>query len=323
MVSCCRVCADTKKNGNYEAREMMYGLRTQFHYTECAACGSLSLMDPPADYATYYHTEYYSFAEPTRTNGFTNAIVARLRAKRDRSYFSEDGWLGQVLARHYENAALRATARLKIDRQSSILDVGCGTGPLVLRLHDLGFKNLGGVDPFISSDICYANGVQIRRCFLEDLKGESWDVVMFHHSLEHVPHPATTLRIVRELLPPRGQCLVRLPVVSWAWERYRASWVGLDPPRHFWLPTDKGMRILAESVGLRVTRAEYDSTGLQFWGSELYSRDHAYPEVGPGESKLGKFFTKRQLAEFRVSAEKLNREGRGDSAAFYLEKMPE
>jgi SAM-dependent methyltransferase len=289
---------------------------------QCGECGSLSLMDPPVDYTKYYHSEYYSFVEPTQANGFRNGIVAYFRARRDRSYFSEDGWLGQILARRYQNAALRATSKLKIDRQSRILDVGCGSGPLLLRLHDLGFERLSGVDPFIPRDIRYANGVQVRRCFLEELKGERWDAVMFHHSLEHVPHPAATLQIVRELLPTGGQCLVRLPVVAWAWEHYRASWVGLDAPRHFWLPTDKGMRILAESVGLRVIRAEYDSTGLQFWGSELYSRDCAYPEVGPRESKLGEFFTKRQLAEFREKAERLNQEGRGDAAAFFMEKLP-
>jgi len=191
---------------------------------------------------------------------------------------------------------------------------------LLLRLHDLGFENVGGIDPFISREIHYANGVKVRKCFLEDLKKEAWDVVMFHHSLEHMPDPGATLRTVGELLPAKGQCLVRLPVVACAWEWYRGSWVGLDPPRHFWLPTEKGMKILAQSVGLKVTEVEYDSTGIQFWGSELYSSNHAYAEVGPGTSELSKFFTKRQLAQFRRRAEKLNREGLGDSAAFFIER---
>jgi len=80
------------------------------------------------------------------------------------------------------------------------------------------------------------------------------------------------------------------------------------------------MKILAQSVGLKVTEVEYDSTGIQFWGSELYSSNHAYAEVGPGTSELSKFFTKRQLAQFRRRAEKLNREGLGDSAAFFIER---
>jgi len=316
----CKVCCNSQGNSIHAAKEMLLGLRTEFHYLECADCGSVWLVDPPSDLSVYYPQNYYSFANPIRGNGVKNAFVAYLQAKRDLSYFGKGGWLGRRLARRYENAALRATLRLKIDRNSRVLDVGCGAGKLLFRLHDLGFKNLAGIDPFISHDRHYGNGVWVRKGSLEDVKDETWDALMFHHSLEHVPDPIAALKIISDLLRAGGQCLVRVPVVSWAWEHYTTSWRGLDPPRHFWLPTQRGMGILAKSAGLALTNVEYDSDADQFWLSEVYLRGHAYAEVGSSGSKLEKFFTRKQLAEFRQRARTLNEKGCGDTAAFFLEK---
>jgi SAM-dependent methyltransferase len=317
----CTVCCNPKGNAIHIAREMMFGLRTEFHYSECASCGSLQLLDPPRDLGPYYPQDYYSYSDPKELNGFKGALIKRLRAKRDRSYFGAHSWLGRLLAERYNNAAVRATSRLKVHQNSRILDVGCGSGSLLLRLRDVGFENVMGIDPFISHDIRYANGVCIKKCFLTDVQDKQWDAVMFHHSLEHLPDPGATLDLVNRLLPAAGQCLVRAPVVSWAWKHYRTSWRGVDAPRHIWLPTEKGMSILAGSSGFRLTNVEYDSDEDQFWLSELYSRDHAYVEVGLCESKLRAFFTRRQLAAFRDEAKALNERGCGDTAAFFLEKV--
>jgi hypothetical protein len=80
------------------------------------------------------------------------------------------------------------------------------------------------------------------------------------------------------------------------------------------------MKTLAEAAGLSLANVEYDSTCLQFWGSELISRDHAQIEVGLRQPNLGKFFTRKQVAEFRRNAEALNKKGLGDSAVFIMQK---
>lgn len=317
----CKVCGNSQGNKVHVAREMLFGLRTEFHYAECAACESVWLIDPPDDLHRYYPQGYYSFEKPKEASRFKKAFVIRLRQERDRTYLGEGNWVGRVLACWYDNnPPLRATLSLRVNRNSRILDVGCGSGELLLRLHSLGFKNLTGIDPFIPKDIHYVNGVSVRKGLLEDAHDGCWDLIMFHHSLEHVPNPQATLQATARLLAAGGQCLARLPVVSWAWGHYGTSWVQLDPPRHFWLPTDRGMRILAKSVGLEVTKVDYDSSEIQFWGSELCSQDRARVEVGLFEPKLKKFFTQKQLAEFRQKAKTLNEKGLGDSAAFLMQK---
>src|SRR5207253_2010392 len=251
----CGICGGGQANGDYEAREMMYGLRTPFHYAECKRCGALWLTDPPKDFRAHYPKEYYSFSN--EVSGPWEWVKNFLRAKRDSAYFGDGNVLGRFLARRYEEVAILSISKLSLGRDARILDVGCGNGKLLHRMAAVGFKNLAGLDPFLSNEVNYRNGLRIQKCRLEDFVAEKFDVVMFHHSLEHVADPVGTLRAAMRVLLPGGMCLVRLPVVAHAWERYRTNWVQLDPPRHMWVPTERAMRTLAESFGLSLERIEY------------------------------------------------------------------
>ncbi len=307
----CQICGGNETSGNYKAREMMLGLRMVFHYSQCGECGTLWLTDPPADFAPYYPSQYYSFAESA---GLRKRAKDYLRKERDRTYFGKGNMVGRFVASQCGDEALLSVSKLNIRRDARILDVGCGSGKLLRRMAAFGFDNLTGIDPFLSNEIHDGPRLQIRKCRLEDLAGEKYDLVMFHHSLEHMADPGAALRAAAELLTEGGKCLVRLPVVAYAWDKYGTNWVQLDPPRHIWVPTEKAMRMLAGSAGFRVEFVEYDSTGLQFWGSELYSRDVPFKDGGAGNFR----FQLGRLAEFRVMAEALNRNARGDQSVFLL-----
>jgi len=312
----CRICGACRTSGTYLAREMMFALGTAFHYAQCVGCGSLWLTDPPADFSVHYPREYYSFGNGSK--GARERLTDFLRARRDWSYFGRGGVLGRFLARQYQEGGLLSISKLNVRRDARILDVGCGSGKLLHRMAAVGFKNLAGVDPFLSNEISNGNGLRVRKCRLEDVTNEKYDLVMFHHSLEHVANPKGTLRTAAQLLAPGGKCLVRLPVVADAWEKYGTGWVQLDPPRHIWVPTEGAMRILAESVGLRVQSVEHDSTGFQFWGSELCRLGLRLESATP--LRLARQFGLRGLREFRQRAWVLNRNKRGDQAAFLLER---
>jgi SAM-dependent methyltransferase len=310
----CGICACRGASGNYEAREMMFGLRTRFHYAQCAGCGTLWLTDPPEDFAPYYPTEYYSFAG--EDGGWRERVKNYLWAERDKTYFGKGGILGRFVARRRGDGTLLLVSKLKIRRNARILDVGCGSGKLLQRMAALGFSNLTGVDPFLSNEV-NGPGLRIWKGRLENMAGEKYDLVMFHHSLEHVADPAEELRAAAGLLAAGGKCLVRLPVVAYAWEKYVTNWVQLDPPRHMWLPTERAMRILAESAGFRAEIVEYDSTEFQFWGSELYVRGVELRLASP--LRLAREFGLAGLKRFGEQAAVLNRGCAGDQAAFLLE----
>ena len=75
----CPLCGGQPASG-YEAREMMLGTRERFELGECEACGTLVLLEPPADLGRYYPADYYSFAPPARRSAPLRA-ARRLRGR--------------------------------------------------------------------------------------------------------------------------------------------------------------------------------------------------------------------------------------------------
>jgi SAM-dependent methyltransferase len=276
---------------------MMYGLRTAFHYAECQLCGSLELTDPPEDWSLYYPPSYYSY-DPLNMETFRYKLKNRLCLAP----------LGKMLARYRTDLRIRPVFEVGLRPKWRILDVGCGRGELLFHLKSAGCKHVTGVDPYLTGTV--PEGLDIRVCSLGEVSGQ-WDLIMFHHSLEHMDEARNVLTQVKSLLAPSGWCIVRIPVVGWAWEHYGVNWVGLDAPRHRFLYSVDGFKKLASVAGLNVLRVDHDSYEFQFL-SDLYERDIPLCDARKHPFKA------QQIAEFRKRAADLNREGRGDQAVFYL-----
>ena len=65
----------------------------------------------------------------------------------------------------------------------SISDAAVGT--LIAELAEMGFSNVLGADPYIAEDIVRPSGARILKCEADKIEGQ-FDVVMMHHSLEHI-----------------------------------------------------------------------------------------------------------------------------------------
>jgi SAM-dependent methyltransferase len=312
----CRICNNAQDNHFHAVTEMMYGTREEFTYVECSACGSLQIVEFPNDLSKYYPADYYSFGTRRYHSGGIGALARKLR---NAGYFLDSSTARAALDRLAPNPPMRALGLLRPTRQARILDIGCGAGDLINALADLGFTNLLGIDPFLQADV-RGGGLEIRKCPLEDLRGTLWDVIMLHHSFEHMPDPAGALRTVAGLLSESGSCLIRIPVVAWAWKTYGANWVEMDAPRHLHLHTQQSMALLAKASGLRISHVEFDSDEFQFWGSELYKRGIALSSLGRGQM-LETLFSAAELKDFRSKARRLNAKKQGDRAAFFLTRQ--
>lgn len=293
---------------------MMFGTRDEFDYLECSECSTVQIAEIP-DLAAYYPSGYYSF-DAEGSTGIKQLIssIATKTFYRTRRYpfFSSLFSIGDIDARLIDRGlGLKCVLGAGIPRDARILDVGCGSAELLRVLAQLGFTSLTGIDKFLTNERVEA-GISLRAAEISDVDGE-FDLVMFHHSLEHVSDPILALKDAYRLLAVGGRCLVRIPLLSYAWEKYGINWVGLDPPRHLVLMTETRMRKIAQDVGFEVAEVVYDSTSFQFSASEKYSLD--IPLVGSADP-----FSKRQLREWDKEAKRLNRLGRGDQAAFFLKK---
>jgi SAM-dependent methyltransferase len=201
---------------------------------------------------------------------------------------------------------------------SHILDVGSGSGELLHILKRGGFNFLQGIDPYLTKDIFYESGVKVYKKEFQEVD-KKFDFIMFHHSFEHMNNPLDVFKHIFTCLNDNGIALIRIPVAdSFSYRKYRENWVNLDPPRHFFLHTEKSIEILASQSGLRLIETFRDANQFQFYGSELYLKNISLESYNKGD--YPNFFTKNQLRKFRAEAKRLNKINQGDWASFYLQK---
>lgn len=317
MSDICRICTNAVGNQAYQVREMQFGTREVFRYFQCAKCGCLQISEIPQDIDRHYPQNYYSFRRYDKLA--RSGLRAWFDSRRVKYALTGKGFVGKLaamVARPMDYVHWMKEAGFNTD--ATILDIGCGQGKLLLRMKLGGFSRSLGVDLFVPSDIHYSNGVTVLKRQLDDFAKETnqvFDVVMMHHSLEHMENPQAMLSLAASLLAPKGCLLVRIPVAdSYSWEYYRENWAHLDAPRHFYLHTRRSMEVLAAQSGLKVRKVEWDSNAQQFIGSELFQRD-----IPLNTDRCRELFSKKEILSFRQKAEQLNASGSGDQAVFYME----
>jgi SAM-dependent methyltransferase len=327
----CLACLSASTTDVLAVRENMFGLQTDFDYTVCADCGSLALISIPEDMATYYPTNYYSVdLDPERALGapgvrqFAQLVIGSVLWGRG----LVAGVATAVVPRRQLRtlvSVLRSIRRAGLvnGKETRVLDVGCGSGMLAFALGLAGVRDVTGVDPFLSGERDLSTGGRLRRQDLSEVEG-SYDLIMFHHSFEHLRDPEASLREALGRLTPEGRVLIRMPTPSGhAFETYGAAWVQLDAPRHLVVFSRAGVDILSERVGASVVSVADDSTGFQFWGSEQNLRgmplmDGRSVMVKPRDAP----FSRAQLQAWEKQAAALNSEGRGDQAAWVIAPRP-
>lgn len=313
----CRVCGQAAPGPLLSVREMMFGSKERFDYFECGACGCLQIVDIPQDLGRHYGDGYYSFGARARRSGVTAMLVQA----RNRYLSGAADPLGWAVSRFKPYLALASLRRLKLARDARIVDVGCGGGELLLTLQSVGFTRLLGVDPFVAHELDLGAGLRVLKADLSEVKQQA-DLVMFHHSLEHIGDQSAMLAAAHAMLAPGGRCLVRIPTVSsWAWRHYGADWCALDAPRHLYLHSKKSIRLLAEAAGFEVEDIVSDSTTFQFWGSEQYRRDIRLMQPGSHDiAPAPGAFSDAELRDFERRARELNQANDGDQIVVYLRR---
>lgn len=319
----CRICGSKDEHRIVRAREMMFGTREEFDYFECRRCGTVQIAAVP-DLARHYPPEYLSFDEQrplVLDETFAKRLAARWAGPRLATGRGIPGdlilWLKPWVADHFPPSLRHPYLALK--PSTRILDIGCGRGHLLRTLRCFGFRELQGADAFIDDDLELPGSIRVYRRQISEIEGE-YDLVMMHHSFEHMTDPNAALLEVKRLLAPDGICLIRVPLANAAWERYGTDWVQMDPPRHLFLFTERALLSMAEKAGFDIDDVVYDSTSFQFWGSEQYRRDIPLRDERSHDIPLNpkSIFTREQVKEWEDEAAELNRERRGDQACFYL-----
>jgi 2-polyprenyl-3-methyl-5-hydroxy-6-metoxy-1,4-benzoquinol methylase len=316
----CGICSNEQNNTPYKIREMMFGLRDSFDYFQCGNCQCIQIKEIPENLGKYYPTDYYSFAS-------TDSKIKKLSYFKQMQYEYLSGnkktILGAIISYKYKSLLYDWCNVLQLrDKNTKILDLGCGGGDLLKQLENLGFTNLTGADPFLLEDIDYSENIKIYKKSVYELS-ETYDVIMLHHSFEHMDNHAEVIQKLYQLLRKDGKLFIRIPIYSKPlFERYGVDLVNLDAPRHLFVHSIKSITYLLENHGFKITNTTFDANVFDIIVSEQYKKDITLfdKEKSYITDIKNSMFTPKEHKIFRKQMEDYNRNGEGSAVALVIEK---
>ena len=244
----CPACQSPHSHFKYLLRDHLFRTaKGEFSYQQCQDCKSLFIDPLPTDaeIQSYYHDEYWWSKE-----GASVSWVKRLE-RRYREWIIMD---------HLRFLPPRIPSNKK--GALKLLDVGCGSGALLMTASRRGYM-VTGVD-FSIRAVENLRGLGVP-CHLAtpkeiDVGEKQFDIVSLFHVLEHLAEPNRDLRSILRLGCPQATFIIQVPLLDSIQARlFGARWYGLDPPRHLIQFTFRGLCALLQNVGLQIEKSWYFS----------------------------------------------------------------
>lgn len=309
----CSVCG----NSDIEiitVKEMRNGWREKHDYYFCRNCRFLGLITIPENMQRYYENGYYTSSKPYVPVSGLRSVFWYVRAK------SYDTFLHPVWSKFAYNTILDWKHKLRLRFTDKILDYGCGNGDILFEFYKNGFRDLQGLDPYLPT-IKSKLPLKLSKGSIHQFNSdERFNLIMMHHSFEHMPDQRRILEQLKSSLTRDGKLLIRMPLVNEAFNTYRENWVQIDAPRHTGIHSVTSFEILAKQCGYKITEVFYDSTEFQFIGSEQNKNDIAFFDENSIKTDAGKsIFSANDIVKYKAKALEYNRAGKGDQGGFILE----
>jgi len=224
----------------------------------------------PSDASTLYDTDdYYAATDGARLAAWLEPITAWLDGRRARSLLRQ----------------LRPTAA----RPPRVLDVGAGTGGILVRLRDRGVEVHGTTASRTSRDAAarrHGLALHVATDLPAELTSLPFDAITYWHVFEHLDDPEAHVAAWPGMLADGGFVLVEVPDVDSVGARLcRRSWLGSDPVHHVNMMSRHEIAALLARHGLRIERAETFSlkfTYVFLWSAllgRLFGRGYDFETV--------------------------------------------
>ncbi|MEO7273753.1 MAG: class I SAM-dependent methyltransferase [Vicinamibacterales bacterium] len=234
----CYLCGTRDHRDFVTAEDDLTGRPGTFHFVACASCG-LAYQNPRltlAHIADYYDDSYIAHRRK-RDWGLLTPLF-------DRAMNTLDAEKERLVARY-----------CPLTPSTTVLDVGCGSGSFLQRLHRRHRLDATGLDFKELSSSPFLDGVTFRHGLFydTDFAAARFDVITMWHFLEHDYDPQRSLATARNLLRPGGRVIVEVPRLdsrTFGW--FGRRWPGLQAPQHTALFDRDHLLAITRAAGLEV-----------------------------------------------------------------------
>ena len=252
MISC-YLCGKKNDTFLFHGEDRLFKTEGVFRVVKCNSCGLVYLNPRPTfqSMADYYPPEYYDITMPNRISpspdGFRNLVTNLLAMAGNR------GRIKSVEKNHI------------LDRQTKLLDLGCGNGNFLYALKEKKGCEVAGVE-FCAEMAKYCSsqlGLDVREgVLLENRFADGcFDVVTMWHYFEHEFNPLGVLWEVRRILKDDGLVVMEIPTIDcWPAKLFKSKWFPLEVPRHVVHYSPKTIERILNKAGFKLIDIEYPST---------------------------------------------------------------
>lgn len=141
-----------------------------------------------------------------------------------------------------------------------LLEVGCGRGRFLKRMHQAGWQVQGtDFDPVAAQQVRDKYGLPVDVGDLATLHypADAYDAIAMSQVIEHVHDPRALLEECRRVLRPGGRLVLSTPnAMGLAHQLDGRYWRGLEPPRHLHIFTPDALAACVRACGLEVEQLQ-------------------------------------------------------------------
>jgi SAM-dependent methyltransferase len=239
----CPLCGRPLRRTRLRAPDRLVTGEGPFRVWACESCrfGCVAVPELERYYGGAYFESFYDRGRPA-------SLLERARAR----------YRAWAAARRF-----RRTPFAVDGPPGRVLDVGCGSGELLAHYAAGGWRTFGIEPSPAPARLARERGATVHAGTLADhpWPSSSFELVVFSHSLEHIPEPLVALRAARELLVAGGRLVILAP--NWrCWQRrlFRSYWFPLDLPRHVNHFSPRALAVTAERLQLEPVAIGTSST---------------------------------------------------------------